>query len=794
MRELAEFSRVDSDLACLRGGGVCGALARSVDWSLTSLGAPESWPAALKTTLGILFNSRHPMFLWWGPDLIQFYNDAYLPSFGRGKHPTAMGQRGQDCWPEIWHVIGPQIQDVMERGLPSWHENQLVPIERNGRLEEVYWTYGYSPVFDEEHRVLGTLVVCQETTSEVLARRRAERAADDQRLLAEAIPQQVWTADPSGGINFVNQRVLDYFGTTADRVLGQAWVRFVHPADVPEASARWQTALSDGTDYEAEFRLLRADGSYRWHLARALPVRDAAGVIRQWFGTNTEDSENRELREQLREQTARLTLALAAASLGTWEHVPDTHATFWDARAKALFGLSAEEELDFARFVGAIHPEDLPGFFAGIEKAMDPAGNGECSLQYRVRRPGETTDYRWVEAHGHTTFSDGKAVRINGTLLDITERMRINDALREAARRKDEFLAILGHELRNPLAPIRTALELMQARDPDYARREREIIERQLKHVMRLVDDLMDLAQVTRGALTLKRAATSLASVVNGAVEMATPLLVAKRHHFEVDVPPELIVSVDAVRFAQVVANLLTNAARYTPEGGEIAVRARAEGPFAVLSVIDNGIGIAPSQLDHIFEPFVQVEREPNAAGQQGLGLGLSLVRDLVALHAGSISVESDGLGRGSRFSVRVALALDDERASSTPELRIAPGTGRRRVLVVDDNEDAAEMLAHALGHRGYIVATAHDGESALRLADDFQPEVAVLDLGLPVIDGYELGARLRLLLGPRLRRLVALTGYGQPEDRLRSRERGFDRHLVKPVEFEDLERALAED
>ncbi len=332
-------------------------------------------------------------------------------------------------------------------------------------------------------------------------------------------------------------------------------------------------------------------------------------------------SQARELRQQLLEQEERLRLALQAANLGTWEHVPGTRALHWDARAKAIFGLGAEDSLDFEAYVASIHPADLEGVYAGIGKAMDPEGSGRCTLEYRITtRDGRE---RWVEAHGRCVFAEGVPQRINGTLLDITERKQAEETVRETVRRKDEFLAVLGHELRNPLAPIRTALDLMAASYPEYAVREREVIDRQLRHVTRLVDDLLDLARVTSGSLNLKREASDLMLAVKRAIEIASPLFDAKRHRLLLNVPPGISVLIDPVRFSQIVANLLTNAAKFTPEGGRITVSARELDSQVVLEVVDNGIGIEADQLERIFEPFVQ-GRVADRPSYSGLGLGLS--------------------------------------------------------------------------------------------------------------------------------------------------------------------------
>lgn len=494
------------------------------------------------------------------------------------------------------------------------------------------------------------------------------------------------------------------------------------------------------------------------------------------------------LRERLVEQEERLRLALDAASLGTWEHIPSTHATYWDARSKAVFGLAPDEDLDFERFRAALHPDDVEDVFAGIAAATEPDGGGECTLRYRIRDARGIE--RWVEAHGRCAFVNGVATRINGTLLDITKQKRAEDAVREATRRKDEFLAVLGHELRNPLAPILTALELMRLSGPAQFVRERDVIERQVRHMMRLVDDLLDLARIARGAITLRREPTELRSAVERAVEISSPLLEARRHRLELDVPVGIWADVDRVRFAQVVSNLLTNAAKFTPPGGNVRVRARREGGEVWLEVEDDGIGVEPGELETLFAPFVQLARR-DAGTQGGLGLGLSLVRDIVQLHGGTVVAASEGAGRGSRFTLRLPAGTPQVEPIAPAVLAREGTTQKRRVLVVDDNEDSAEMLGVLIGELGHVVRVAHDGPGALAAAAEFEPDIAVLDIGLPVMDGYELATRLREQRGEHRIRFVALSGYGQEKDKAQSRAAGFVRHLTKPIDAKELESVL---
>jgi signal transduction histidine kinase/ActR/RegA family two-component response regulator len=359
-----------------------------------------------------------------------------------------------------------------------------------------------------------------------------------------------------------------------------------------------------------------------------------------------------------------------------------------------------------------------------------------------------------------------------------------------ASRAKDEFLAMLGHELRNPLAPIVTGIELIKLRRGGQLDREHQVIERQVNHVVRLVDDLLDVSRITRGKIALRRQPVSISALVAKAVEMASPVLEENRHHLTLRVPPRgLWVDGDETRLSQVIANLLSNAAKYTEPGGHIEVEARREDGDILLRVADDGIGIASEMLPRVFDLFTQGQRGIDRS-QGGLGLGLTLVRRLVEAHGGEVTAASEGVGRGSVFTVILPGLTHAGDEAGAPDRALKEAGGSRRVMVVDDNKDAAELLAELLRGAGHAVVVAHDGPSALEIAERFQPEIAVLDIGLPVMDGYELGARLRR--SGRIR-LVAVTGYGQEHDHARSREAEFELHLVKPIDPAALLAALDE-
>jgi PAS domain S-box-containing protein len=430
---------------------------------------------------------------------------------------------------------------------------------------------------------------------------------------------------------------------------------------------------------------------------------------------------------------------------------------------------------------------------------VEEACSGKCERELAIA----TAEGRFEE-EGWRLRKDGSrfwasvvisAVRdAEGTLIgfakvtrDLTERKRAQEdqtarlIAEEANRAKDEFLAMLGHELRNPLAPMVTALELLRLRG-EGGSKAHEILERQVRHMMRLVDDMLDISRITRGQLVLDRRRLDLRVAVNKAIELATPLLDRAHHHFTAHLPPGPVpVDGDEVRLTQVVSNLLTNAAYYTDDGGTIDLSLRRDDGVAIIEVRDSGIGIDTELLPRIFDLFVRGENSGDRS-PGGLGLGLGLVRTLTTMHGGTVGVESAGAGRGSTFSVRLPTVVDSREILSATRpvvMTVRP----QRILLVDDNDDALSLLGDTLSALGHDVRTAHDPDAALDVVRAFTPDVAILDIGLPVMDGYELATRIRSALPSASPRMIALTGYGQQDDRARSRDAGFDAHLVKPID-----------
>jgi PAS domain S-box-containing protein len=464
-----------------------------------------------------------------------------------------------------------------------------------------------------------------------------------------------------------------------------------------------------------------------------------------------------------------------------WYADPDGQIPWHNQRWYDYTGTTPEEHAGWE----SVHdPEDLPRVLAKWRAALASGEPWEDVSRLR-RYDGEL---RWFLSRAFPLRDpSGRIVRWFGTNVDIDDQKRAEAQAKAANRAKDEFLAMLGHELRNPIAPIMTALELVQLRDPTAFPRERTIIARQVTHLVRLVDDLLDISRITGGKIKLHREPIELATVVSRAVETASPVLEKKLHNLVVNVAAQgLAVNGDAARLVQVVSNLLTNAAKFTPPKGTITITGERRGATVSLRVRDTGIGISRAMLPHVFEMFAQ-ERQAADRSQGGLGLGLAIAQSLVAMHGGTVTAHSEGAGRGSELVIELpalAGAREAPRTVAAADRAVAQATrpAPHKILVVDDNRDAAELLMESLVALGHDVRVAFDGPSALAVVEGFTPDVALLDIGLPVMDGYELADRIHAMAEGT--KLIAITGYGQPTDRTRSMEAGFSMHLVKPVDL----------
>lgn len=509
--------------------------------------------------------------------------------------------------------------------------------------------------------------------------------------------------------------------------------------------------------------------------------------------------ERKQVEESLRKSATRYRVLTEVSPQIVWLGTADGQMVYFNHKWYEYTQLSREQSLGEG-WLQVIHPDHRQWIQSVWLEAVQSHQPYEMEVPIRHGAEGA---YRWYLVRGLSIRnSAGKVVQWIGVATDIHDRKLAEEAVRDAARcqdelyqklreadrRKDEFLATLAHELRNPLAPIRNALQILRigGDSPEQFSQVREMMERQLAQMVRLVDDLLDVSRITRGKIELHSERLSIATVLENAVETSRPLIDNGRHELTVNVPAEpLWISGDATRLAQVVANLLNNAAKYTPQGGHIWLSAAREGEQAVIRVRDSGVGIPPAMLTHVFEMFTQVDRHLERS-QGGLGIGLTLVKRMVEMHAGTVEARSDGQDKGSEFIIRLPLApeylLRDQ--SATGSLKESAEVAKvRRILVVDDNQDSAQSLGMLLKLMGNEVRLAYDGPSALAVLQEFSPTMALLDIGLPGMTGYELARKIRGT--PRFQNvlLVAQTGWGQDEDRRRSAEAGFDAHLVKPVD-----------
>ena len=567
-----------------------------------------------------------------------------------------------------------------------------------------------------------------------------------------------------------------------------------------EAIARFRHTLATGQPHTAGLVEQRRDlnevEAYDWRIERVTLPDGRYGVVCHFYDL----TERQELENKLRDSENRLRIATNAAGLGIWTWQPDADKVRWDnKRPFEIFGLhESDSPVDARRFVSEfLHPEDLPLFEQATAHIV--ADGAEFLLECRIRRRDGAQ--RWIRFTGKgTQAGEPQAFSIIGTVEDITERKAAEERLlefarqlSEADRRKDEFLATLAHELRNPLAPIRNGLQIIRRTDsPAALVKATAMMDRQIKQMVRLVDDLLDISRISRDKLQLQKGRVRLSAVLAQAVETSQALIATSGHKLIVSAPTEpVVIDADVTRLVQVFSNLISNAAKYSEGGSPIWLTSETSDDEVVVRVKDSGVGIPADMLPRIFDMFVQVDRSLERS-QGGLGIGLTLVKRLVELHGGSIEAHSDGEDKGSEFLVRLPLvrSLPDQVAAPSDQSNAAQ---RLHVLIADDNEDAAESLVQLLQMMGNTVHRANDGLQAVAMAQDLRPQVIVLDIGMPRLNGFEACRRIRAQNWSKGVVMIALTGWGQDEDRRRSMDAGFDRHLVKPVDPLMLEKLLSD-
>ena len=646
-------------LKFLDGGGQTGAVIRNIDWGLTALGPPATWPHALKAAVSLMLSSRQPIFMAWGVDLVSLYNDGYLPIMG-DKHPWALGQPQELVWREVWSGFK-AINDLVLGGEPQYFEN--VPFALAGRSVHAtsFISYSATPLRDDDGAIQGVFYIATETTERVLREQAAARELAYERRLLQQTPGFVCILrGPDHVYDFVNSAYDDLFAR--GMIIGKS-VKAVFPE-------------LEGQGY---FELL--DQVYRTgvkHFARGVPARLAArggkpaqqlwldfvyapifdedGRVTGVFCNGHEVTESYRIQAELLEREEQLRLATEAAEVGLWDVDVVNGTLFWPARVKAMFGISADVAVSMQDFYAGLHPEDREVTAAAFAAACDPQQRALYDVEYRTVGK-EDGVVRWVAAKGRGIFDlSGKCVRVIGTAIDISQRKRQEELLRDADRRKDEFIATLSHELRNPLSPVMNGVQLLRRStwvDPE-ARKYLDVMDRQLRHLVHLVDDLLDVSRVSRGMLDLQLSPVRIREVLDAASEQIGPVLESQNQNLTVacdDHASTMLVRGDRVRLTQLVGNLLANAAKYTPRGGQVWLRARPEDGHAVVTVEDTGQGFSPEAATTLFEMFKRGENST------GLGIGLSLARDLARLHDGSLVASSPGEGQGAKFTLRVPLS-----------------------------------------------------------------------------------------------------------------------------------------
>lgn len=734
-----------------------------------------------------------PSFLYVlkGPEFVfEFANEAFYQLVG---HRELIGRPAFEALPEAAHDgIQHSLIQVMASGEPFVGFEQPVKVIRTpgGQSEERFVDVSYLPLFDEHGACQYILGHGIDVTAHVQNRKSAENALRESeersRRALEIDTVGIIFLDTEGQITEANDAFLTMSGfSREDARAGRLRCDEMTPPEWASVSLRAIEefkATGRTTPYEKEF--FRKDGSRWWALLAAKQISKHEGV--EYV---IDITRRKHVEQSLRESEARFRAMAEASPALIWQVDAHGNNVYVNQRFVEIIGVVAED-LMHTGWHSIIHPDDVTGYVAAFEQALCDRSR----FRQRVRIKTAKGEWHWLESYALPWFTatDEYAGHV-GISIDITDTVNAETALRETDRRKDEFLATLAHELRNPLAPISNALALIARPDGVTALpRLLPVINRQVNYMIRLVDDLLEISRITSGKIELRPAPTDLAVVLRNAVEASMPLINEREHKLSVFIPEApLIVLADVVRLEQVFTNLLNNAARYTGKGGQIWLTARQEGDSAVVSVRDNGIGILAGMLPRLFDMFAQ-ERREGIGAQEGLGIGLNLVYRLLQMHGGTIEAISEGKDRGSEFIVRLPLSEVSARGKSAePEKAALPPKGLR-VLVVDDNHDAAEVLAMLLESIGVNVRVVNSGLAALAALTDYQPNVILMDIGMPGMNGYEVARRIREQPQYNDIKMIALTGWGQEEDRRQSEDAGFDHHLTKPVDFKLLKELIA--
>jgi PAS domain S-box-containing protein len=611
----------------------------------------------------------------------------------------------------------------------------------------------------------------------------AAKAGEEQlRTITDAMPALIAYVDSEHRYRFNNKGYQDWFGLRCDELLDRSAREVLGDSVYGIVKPRMEAALS-GQYVDFETDVPYRTGGIRHVSAHYVPDAGADGVVRGYFALVEDVTERKQKEQLLADERLRLSLAMRAGRSGTFDWNIVTNQNSWSQELLDLHGFAPGKfDGSHEAWLAILHPDDLARVAARSELALK---EGEITLEFRIRRH-DTGEVRWLHARGKVFYdADHKPVRMLGINVDITEQKRAEEMLREADRRKDEFLAMLAHELRSPLSPIRNVAHILTDQRADIAtlRYCGELVQRQVINLARLVDDLLDVARMRQGALEIRPQPVDLAVVIERAVETALFAVGGGRQSLRfVRLSHPMFVRGDPVRLEQVFANLLANASKFSPASSKIEIATELLEDCVVVRVIDEGIGIDPQMLRRVFDLFVQGDQSLDRP-LGGLGIGLTLVKKIVELHGGTVEAMSQGIGSGSEFVVRLPRASESPAPLMTVPTRADRSRARHRILIVEDNKDAIESLQILLRLAGHEVVAATTGFDALEALGRFAPEWIFTDIGLPGLDGYALAGMIRHHPNGKTPRLYAVTGYGRQEDRALALQAGFDGHLVKPVD-----------
>ena len=698
-------------------------------------------------------------------------------------------------------LIGRPLHNVLHHTTPDGHpypmdECPLCRVYRTGETirnhEAVFFHKDGAPVYvtasnatlESDGQQVGAVLVLHDVTERKTAEVALARSQKQLRLFVEQAPISIAMLDRHMKYIATSRRWIAEYGSGYDDLTGRNYYE-VHP----DVSDKWRNvhrdALAGAALENDDDQWIQADGTERWLRWAVHPWTDESGKIGGIIISAEDITERKAADLALREREDDLNRAQAVGHIGSWRLDVRRNELNWSAENFRIFGIAEGALLTYETFLSCVHPDDRKY----VDDMWEAGLSGEpYDIEHRILVDGKI---KWVREKAKLEVDDkGNLVGAFGTTQDVTERKQAELALQEANQRKDEFLALLAHELRNPMAVATTAVYLLQTKgltDPETCRWATATISNQTDHLKRLVDDLLDVARIGRGKISLQKVQLDLVQLIGKVEQACRPLLDRRQQQFNHRLPTEpLWVEADSARLTQIVTNLLDNAIKFTPANGQIELSLQAEGNEAVISVRDTGRGIAAELLTGIFDTFTQGE-VPLARDEGGLGLGLALVKKLTEYHGGSVMASSEGPGKGAVFTVRLP-ALSETRVAMPSSYKAAAiKVVERRILIAEDNATASEAMAKVLQHVGHSVRLAKDGVAALAAAKAELPEIAIFDIGLPAMDGFELARSIRNLPGGKRVLMIALTGYGQAKYYNRSRSAGFDYHIVKPADIDQL-------